>query len=69
MASGIVRSFNTARGFGLIAPDLGGAPLFAHQSAILTPGVKTLKRMQRVEYEIEERPEGSAAKNIRLVNG
>ena len=67
MATGIVRSFNDSKGFGLITPDLGGPPIFVHQSAITTPGVKKLKPTQRVEYEIENRPEGLAAANIRTL--
>ena len=67
MASGVVRSYNAAKGFGLIAPDLGGPPLFVHQSAIATPGVKALKPTQRVQYDVEERPEGPAARNIRMM--
>ena len=67
MATGIVRSFNPAKGFGLISPDLGGPPLFAHQSAIRTPGVKALKALQRVQYEIHEGAEGLSANNIVIV--
>ncbi len=65
--TGIVRSFNDSKGFGLITPDLGGPPIFVHQSAIRTPGVKKLKPTQRVEYEVEERPEGLAAANLRTL--
>ncbi|HSJ96746.1 MAG TPA: cold shock domain-containing protein [Myxococcota bacterium] len=67
MATGIVRSFNDAKGFGLITPDAGGPPLFMHQSAIRTPGVKKLKALQRVEFEVESRPEGLAASNVRVL--
>ena len=67
MATGIVRSYNDSKGFGLITPDLGGPTIFAHQSAIATPGVKKLKVTQRVEYEVEIRPEGPAAANLRML--
>ncbi len=67
MATGIVRFFNDAKGFGLITPDAGGPALFAHQSAIRTPGVKKLKVSQRVEFEVENRPEGLSASNIRTL--
>ena len=65
--TGAVRSYNDAKGFGLITPDLGGPLIFMHQSAIRTPGVKKLKPTQRVEYEVEIRPEGPAAVNIRTL--
>jgi CspA family cold shock protein len=67
MATGVVRFFNNVKGFGLITPDLGGPALFAHQSSIRTPGVKKLMATQRVEFEIENRPEGPAAANIRTL--
>ena len=65
--TGIVRSFNDSKGFGLITPDLGGPPIFAHQSAIIGSGSKKLKVTQRVEYEVEIRPEGPAASKIRML--
>ena len=67
MATGIVKFFNPAKGFGLITQDTGGPPLFVHTSAIRTPGVKALKVTQRVEYDIESRPEGLAASNLRTL--
>jgi cold shock protein len=67
IVTGVVTSFNDAKGFGLIMPDLGGPPVFVHQSAIRTPGVKKLKPTQRVEYELEIRPEGVAAANLRML--
>ena len=65
--TGIVRSFNDSKGFGLITPDLGGPPIFVYAAAIRTPGVKKLKVTQRVEYEVEIRPEGPAAANLRML--
>jgi CspA family cold shock protein len=64
--TGIVRSFNDAKGFGLIAPDLGGPSIFVHQSAVRASS-KKLKVTQRVEYEVEVRPEGPVASNIRML--
>ena len=67
MATGIVRSFNDSKGFGLISPDLGGPPIFARQSNISSPGVKKLKARQRVQYDVHESAEGLFATNILLV--
>ena len=67
MATGIVRFYNDSKGFGLITPDISGPALFAHQASIRTPGVKKLKVTQRVEFEIENRPEGLTATNIRTL--
>ena len=67
MATGVVRFFNPAKGFGLITPDMGGPAIFAHASSIRTPGVKKLMATQRVEYEIVQSPEGPAANNIKML--
>jgi CspA family cold shock protein len=69
MATGIVRTYNESKGFGLITPDLGGPPVFARQDAIVSPGVKKLKSLDRVSYDVRESPEGLFALNIQLVRG
>jgi cold shock protein len=68
MATGIVRSFNDSKGFGLIAPDTGGPPLFARGDCITSPGVKKLKALQRVRYEVTESGGGLFATNIMVVH-
>ncbi len=67
MATGTVKWFNDAKGFGFIKPDGGGADLFAHHSAIQMSGFKTLKENQKVEFEVVQGPKGPAASNIRPV--
>ncbi len=69
MATGIVRSYNDSKGFGLITPDLGGPPLFVRQASIATPGVRKLKSPDRVSYDVLESAEGLFAMNIQLVRG
>lgn len=64
MASGIVKWFNDAKGFGFIKPDDGEEELFAHFSAIQMSGFKTLKEGQRVSFEIIQGPKGKQATNI-----
>ena len=65
MATGTVKWFNSEKGFGFIAPDDGGADLFAHYTAIVTDGYKELREDQKVEYEAERGPKGMQAANIR----
>ena len=64
MATGTVKWFNDAKGFGFITPDGGGEDVFAHFSAIKMQGFKTLKEGQRVSFDITEGPKGKQASNI-----
>ncbi len=65
MATGTVKWFNDAKGFGFITPESGGEDLFAHFSAIQGQGFKTLKEGQRVDFDITTGPKGKQASNIR----
>lgn len=65
MATGIVKWFNDAKGFGFITPDQGGEDLFAHFSEISASGFRSLKEGQRVEFEIKQGPKGRQASTIK----
>jgi CspA family cold shock protein len=64
MATGTVKWFNDAKGFGFITPDDGSEDLFAHFSAISMNGFKTLKEGQKVSFEVTQGPKGKQASNI-----
>jgi CspA family cold shock protein len=64
MATGTVKWFNDAKGYGFITPDEGGEDLFAHFSAIQMNGFKTLKEGQKVVFEVVSGPKGKQANNI-----
>jgi len=65
MATGTVKCFNDAKGFGFVTPEDGGKDLFAHFSAIQGQGFKTLKEGQRVSFDVTTGPKGQQASNIR----
>ena len=67
MATGTVKWFNDAKGFGFIKPDLGSKNLFAHVSAIQGKGFKTLKEGQKVTFDIATGIKGKQASNIQPV--
>jgi CspA family cold shock protein len=64
MASGKVKWFNNAKGYGFIIEDGKDEDLFAHYSAIKMEGYKTLKAGQAVSFEIIQGPKGMHAVNI-----
>ena len=64
MATGTVKWFNDSKGFGFITPDDGGSELFAHFSAIVESGYKSLKEGQRVTFDVTEGAKGKQASNI-----
>ncbi|TXC79075.1 cold-shock protein [Paraburkholderia azotifigens] len=64
MATGKVKWFNDAKGFGFITPDDGGEDLFAHFSEIRANGFKSLQEDQRVNFDVKQGPKGKQAANI-----
>ena len=64
MATGTVKWFNNAKGFGFICPEGGGEDIFAHYSTIQMEGYKTLKAGQAVNFELQQGPKGNHAAGI-----
>jgi len=67
MAQGTVKWFNSEKGFGFIAPDGGGADVFAHYSEIQGGGFKSREENQRVQFEVGQGQKGPQATGITII--
>lgn len=67
METGIVKWFNSEKGFGFIMPENGGKDLFAHFSEIQSEGYKSLEENQRVSYVSGQGAKGPQATKIRVL--
>ena len=66
MAMGIVKWFNTTKGYGFIKPDGGGQDVFVHISAVEKAGLYTLNEGQNVEFEVVSNRGKSSAENLKV---
>jgi CspA family cold shock protein len=69
LATGKVKWFNEAKGYGFIGPDDGSNDVFVHISAVERAGLRSLKENQAVSYEITtDRKSGKlSADNLRAL--
>jgi CspA family cold shock protein len=65
MTIGTVKFFNTAKGFGFIAPDGGGKDVFVHATALEAAGMHSLSEGQKVSFETQPDAKGSKAVNLK----
>jgi CspA family cold shock protein len=65
MATGTVKWFNPAKGFGFIEPENGENDVFVHVSAVESSGMGTLTEGQRVSYDVVTERGKLAASNLK----
>lgn len=63
MAKGVVKWFNSNKGYGFIKQD-EGEDIFVHYSDIKDEGYKSLNEGERVEFEVSSGPKGPKASNV-----
>lgn len=66
MTTGIVKFFNSEKGFGFISRE-DGDDVFVHYSNIQGSGYRSLEAGQQVEFEIGPGRKGDEAQNVRVV--
>ena len=67
MNTGVVKWFNSQKGFGFIQPVNGDKDVFVHISAVERAGLSTLNEGQKVSFDIvaDSRSGKSSADNLR----
>lgn len=66
--TGTVKWFNTAKGYGFIAPEIGGKDVFVHISAVEASGIK-ITEGQKLEFDVvpNKKDGRPAAENLKVV--
>ena len=62
MSNGVVKFFNTSKGFGFITPDDGSKDVFVHQNGL----TDEISEGDKVSYDVEESPKGLNAINVKV---
>ena len=66
MASGTVKWFNNAKGWGFISVDTG-PDVFVHYSQISGDGFRTLREGDMVQFQLKDGPRGQFAESVEHV--
>jgi CspA family cold shock protein len=65
MTIGTVKFFNSAKGFGFIAPEGGGKDVFVHATAVEAAGLHSLNEGDKVTFDVQPDARGSKAVNLK----
>jgi CspA family cold shock protein len=66
MTNGIVKWFNSSKGYGFIEQE-DGPDVFVHHSGIDGAGFTSLNEGDRVSFDIEQGAKGPSATNVTLL--
>ena len=67
MTTGTVKFFNTAKGYGFIAPDGGGKDVFVHATALEAAGLRSLAEGQKIAFDVQPDARGQKAVNLKAM--
>lgn len=66
MTTGIVKFFNSEKGFGFISRE-GADDVFVHYSNVQGDGYRSLDEGQHVEFDVAPGRKGEEAQNVRVI--
>lgn len=69
MPQGVVKWFDSKKGFGFIEGAEQGKDIFVHYSAIEGEGFRSLKDGDAVQFDLEDSSRGPQAKHVRRLEG
>jgi cold shock protein len=67
--NGTVKFFNTAKGYGFVAPEGGGKDVFVHITAVQRSGIPELAEGTKISFEVQpdKRGRGPQAVDLQLI--
>jgi CspA family cold shock protein len=67
MPTGVVKFYNSSKGFGFVQPDEGGADVFVHVSALEAAGIDSLNEGQKLSFEVVADRGKTKAANLQVL--
>ena len=66
MTTGIIKFYNSQKGFGFIQPDDGSKDVFVHATALEAAGIMSLSEGQKLSFDIVDERGKTKAANLQL---
>jgi CspA family cold shock protein len=67
MPTGVVKFYNSSKGFGFVQPDEGGPDVFVHVSALEAAGIDSLNEGQKLSFEVVADRGKTKAANLQVL--